>query len=133
MFGVERPLPGLYCTHVRVPMDYHDDSVGTAYLAVIKYTAGDPGKSKGSIFINPGAYSYRMSKRTPTLTCREGGPGGAGTYALPFLARSLSAIFDDQYDIVSWDPRGSSTFHTLYAYFSNPAYTEFTPTAALAL
>ncbi|KAF9645676.1 alpha/beta-hydrolase [Thelephora ganbajun] len=93
-FGVERPLPGLYCTHVEVPMDYHNNSAGTANLAVIKYTAVEPGKSKGSIFINPG------------------GPGGTGTSAVPVLAELLSAIFDGQYDIVSWDPRGSASYYT---------------------
>ena len=39
-FGVERPLPGLYCTHVEVPMDYHNSSARTATLAVIKYHRG---------------------------------------------------------------------------------------------
>lgn len=58
-FGVERPLPGLYCANVEVPMDYHDSSAGTANLAVIKYTAAGPGKSKGSVFVNPGTYSCR--------------------------------------------------------------------------
>lgn len=59
-FGVERPLPGLYCTHVEVPMDYHNMSAGIATLAVIKYTAVEPGKSKGSVFINPGMYPHRL-------------------------------------------------------------------------
>jgi hypothetical protein len=35
-------------------MDYHDTSAGIATLAVIKYTTVEPGKSKGSIFVNPG-------------------------------------------------------------------------------
>ena len=35
-------------------MDYHNSSAGIANLAVIKYTAAEPGKSKGSIFVNPG-------------------------------------------------------------------------------
>ncbi|KAF9782870.1 hypothetical protein BJ322DRAFT_180338 [Thelephora terrestris] len=94
IFGIERPLPGLYCAHVDVPMDYHDSSAGIATLAVIKYTTVEPGKSKGSIFVNPG------------------GPGGTGTVAIPILGQSLSAIFDGEYDIVSWDPRGSMSFYT---------------------
>ena len=61
-FGVERPLPGLYCTHVEVPMDYHNSSAGTATLAVIKYTASEPGKSKGPVFMNPGEYRSPLSK-----------------------------------------------------------------------
>lgn len=47
-------------------MDYHNSSAGTANLAVIKYTAVEPGKSKGSIFINPGVYS-RNALRIPPL------------------------------------------------------------------
>lgn len=41
-------------------MDYHDSSAGIANLAVIKYTAVAPGKSKGSVFINPGVYPCRL-------------------------------------------------------------------------
>jgi len=66
-FGVDRPLPGLYCAHVEVPMDYHDDSAGTANLAVIKYTAAEPGKSKGSVFINPGVYRHLLPRTSPLI------------------------------------------------------------------
>lgn len=38
---------------------------------------------------------------------------------VPALAKPLSAIFDNQYDIVSWDPRGSMSYYTLYDYLSN--------------
>ena len=43
-------------------MDYHNSSAGTATLAVIKYTASEPGKSKGSVFMNPGQYRSPLSK-----------------------------------------------------------------------
>ena len=66
-FGVERPLPGLYCAHAEVPMDYHNGSAGTAILAVIKYTASGPGKSKGSVFVKPGWYRSRLSKIAPLI------------------------------------------------------------------
>lgn len=66
-FGVILPLPGLNCSHVEVPMDYHNSSAGTANLAVIKYTAVEPGKSKGSIFINPGMYSCNTLKTAPLI------------------------------------------------------------------
>lgn len=39
-------------------MDYHNSSTGIAKLAVIKYTAVEPGKSKGSVFMNPGSYPH---------------------------------------------------------------------------
>lgn len=68
-FGVERPFPGLYCSHVEVPMDYHNSSAGTANIAVIKYTPVESGKSKGSIFINPGEYRRRPLPGATTLIC----------------------------------------------------------------
>ena len=43
-------------------MDYHNSSAGTATLAVIKYTASEPGKSKGSVFMNPGGYRSPLSE-----------------------------------------------------------------------
>ena len=42
--------------------------------------------------------------------------------ALPVLGKGLSAISDDQYDIVSWDPRGSVSYYTLCGYLSDFAY-----------
>ena len=68
IFGIGRPLPGLYCAHVEVPMDYHDDSAGTANLAVIKYTAAEPGMSKGSVFVNPGVCWHKLP-RISALIC----------------------------------------------------------------
>ena len=43
--------------------------------------------------------------------------------ALPVLGKGLSAIFDDQYDIVSWDPRGSTSHYTMYGYLFDFTYT----------
>jgi hypothetical protein len=99
-------------------MDYHNSSAGTAKLAVIKYTAAKPGESKGSIFMNPGVYSQSVQDHHSTL---EGGPGGAGTAVLLGLAQPLSAIFGGEYDIVSWDPRGSGSFYSTYGCHSKPA------------
>lgn len=45
---------------------------------------------------------------------------------IPVLAEPLSAIFDGQYDIVSWDPRGSTSYYTLYEYLSHFPCTPFT-------
>jgi len=70
-FGVKHPLPGLYCAHVEVPMDYHDDSAGTANLAVIKYAVAEPGKSKGSVFMNPGVYQHYLPKTLALIYLRK--------------------------------------------------------------
>ena len=53
-------------------MDYHDSSAGTANLAVIKYTASEPGKSKGSVFINPGVYPLRLPRTVALIRFLEG-------------------------------------------------------------
>ena len=42
--------------------------------------------------------------------------------ALPGLGKYLSAIFNDEYDIVSWDPRGSMSYYTLCGHLSDFAY-----------
>ena len=63
----------------------------------------------------------------------KGGPGAPGTFVLPGFVESLSAIFDGQYDIVSWDPRGSASYYTLYGFLSNPACIAFTLPIALEL
>ena len=52
-FGVNSTDPNLQCGSLDVPMDYHDNSAGTARLAVIKYAATAP-KKLGTIFFNPG-------------------------------------------------------------------------------
>lgn len=72
-----RPIPGLYCTNVEVPMDYHNSSAGTANLAVIKYTAAAPGKSKGSVFINPGVYPCQLLRVSALIDLWKAGLVGA--------------------------------------------------------
>lgn len=53
--------------------------------------------------------------------------------ALPALGKPLSAVFGGQYDIVSWDPRGSASFYSLYGYLLSDAHVEFTLSIAPAL
>ena len=43
------------CGYYEVPLDYADDSVGTAKLAVVKYPA--TGERTGTLFVNPGMSS----------------------------------------------------------------------------
>ncbi|KAL1757025.1 Alpha/Beta hydrolase protein [Schizophyllum commune] len=78
------------CGYFEVPLDYADDSVGTAKLAIVKYPA--TGERTGTLFVNPG------------------GPGGSGVAYVFAYGANLSAITGGNYDIVSWDPRGSDGF-----------------------
>lgn len=53
VFGVDSQDPNFACGYHEVPMDYHDESAGTARLAVAKYVATAPQKL-GTLFVNPG-------------------------------------------------------------------------------
>src|SRR5689334_117530 len=56
---------GFECATAPVPLDYDDPSGPTIDIAVIRHPATDPAHRIGSLFFNPG------------------GPGDAGTQALP--------------------------------------------------
>ncbi|RDX45246.1 hypothetical protein OH76DRAFT_1007738 [Lentinus brumalis] len=79
----------LQCAFFEVPLDYHNHSVGTARLGLVKANATR--ERRGTVFMNPG------------------GPGVSGINEL----NSTSALLLDQtggyYDVVSWDPRGVGT------------------------
>ncbi|KAL1742724.1 Alpha/Beta hydrolase protein [Schizophyllum fasciatum] len=75
------------CGFYEVPLDWADEAVGTAKLAVALYPATQ--ERRGSIFVNPG------------------GPGGSGVEFLLQDAANISITTGGHYDIVSWDPRGS--------------------------
>ncbi|KAF9785048.1 hypothetical protein BJ322DRAFT_1108516 [Thelephora terrestris] len=79
-FGVNSTDSNLQCGSLDVPMDYHDNSAGTARLAVIKYSATAPNKL--------------------------GGPGESGVEAISESGQAFSRAFQGAFDIVSWDPRG---------------------------
>jgi len=79
---------GFVCATVAAPLDYRDPSGPKIRLAVVEHVAtGSP--RRGVIFFNPG------------------GPGGPGTVDLPaYLGFWPKELLRD-YDLVSWDPRGS--------------------------
>ncbi|CAE6531988.1 unnamed protein product [Rhizoctonia solani] len=80
--------PGRECTRFEVPLDWHNETVGKASLAVIRYPRIKEPKL-GTLFMNPG------------------GPGGSGVKTLQSsYADLLMQSSGGQYDIVSWDPRG---------------------------
>ncbi|MEV6398202.1 alpha/beta hydrolase [Streptomyces sp. NPDC051907] len=80
---------GSECATLKVPLDYDRPAGQTIDLAVIRRKATSPSERIGSLFFNPG------------------GPGGAGTDALPaWYERFFPAELRKRFDIVSWDPRG---------------------------
>ena len=92
-------------------------------LAVTKYTASGPGKSNGSVFMSPEGYRSLLSKITPPISFGKVGPVVLEPLCSPSSGKYLSALFDDQYDIVSWDPRGSTGYYTLCDHLSDSTYT----------
>jgi len=76
------------CAHLEVPLDYTNSSSVPLELSLFKVNATQEPKL-GSVLIN------------------FGGPGGTGAQNLPVLAAQMAANIGPQWDLVSWDPRGT--------------------------
>lgn len=80
---------GFECARARVPLDYDDPTAGTISLALIRLPASGPGRTLGSVFLNPG------------------GPGGSG---VDFVRQAGPFLFSDEvrarFDLIGFDPRG---------------------------
>lgn len=79
---------GLQCGTVTVPLDYSHPQGATIGIAVERHPAEVPSQRIGSLVINPG------------------GPGGSGVNDLPNELSVLTSGLLDDFDIVSFDPRG---------------------------
>ncbi|KAL1686582.1 Alpha/Beta hydrolase protein [Schizophyllum commune] len=78
------------CGYFDVPLDWADESVGTAHIAVVQYPAADKEK-KGTVFFNPG------------------GPGASGVeFLITHAEEALIPFVGTGYDLVGWDPRGTT-------------------------
>ncbi|MEV1050074.1 alpha/beta fold hydrolase [Streptomyces sp. NPDC059017] len=80
--------PGFDCATAQAPLDYGRPAGRAVDLAVIRHRATGPGPRLGTLFFNPG------------------GPGGAGTQALPQWYELFPEELRQRFDIASWDPRG---------------------------
>ncbi|KAK0504492.1 TAP-like protein-domain-containing protein [Armillaria luteobubalina] len=76
------------CTRFKVPIDYSNEGGDNAALAVIKLSAQSETEYKGAVLMNPG------------------GPGDSGVTTLVSSGPLLGSIVGNQYDIISFDPRG---------------------------
>ncbi|KAJ7921954.1 Alpha/Beta hydrolase protein [Mycena leptocephala] len=90
-----------------VPLDYSDPNVGTAALAVIRLPANvSEAQYRGPLLFNPG------------------GPGGSGVDSLVANGPSFQAVLgsqSNQYDIVSFDPRGVRYSTPIASFFETDA------------
>lgn len=78
--------PTRQCGTLAVPYDYANPGGPKFTLAVAKVPA--TGTKTGSLFFNPG------------------GPGGPGAAYVGYVANQMPANVRQQFDVVSWDPRG---------------------------
>ncbi len=97
---------GFSCATVAAPLDYSHLSGPKIRLAVVEHAATGPGR-RGVIFFNPG------------------GPGGPGTVQLPQYIGLFPKALLREYDIVSWDPRGSGASTAVQCFASQAAESAF--------
>ncbi len=83
----------------QVPLNYSSSDNETVVLAIIQYPSPllvNSTDYKGPLLFNPG------------------GPGGSGVDYVLEQGVHYSQMFQDQYDIVGFDPRGTSCFPTIF-------------------
>jgi pimeloyl-ACP methyl ester carboxylesterase len=97
---------GFVCAAVAAPLDYRDPSGAKISLAVVEHVATGSHR-RGVIFFNPG------------------GPGGPGTVQLPQWIGLWPKELLREYDIVSWDPRGSGASTAVQCFPSAAAESAF--------
>ncbi|KAE8140405.1 Alpha/Beta hydrolase protein [Aspergillus pseudotamarii] len=78
----------LNCARLEVPLDYSNRSLGTTSIAFIKLAGKNATAESPSIILNPG------------------GPGGSGVDLLLTYQNLIGQMFGEQYNFVSFDPRG---------------------------
>ncbi|ESK84531.1 alpha beta hydrolase fold family [Moniliophthora roreri MCA 2997] len=94
----------LQCALFQVPIDYSDASSGTLSIAMTKYPASASSlESPEMILYNPG------------------GPGISGVDIVVSAGSILSAVFGPQFDVVSFDVRGTGHSTPRYEFFLNEA------------
>ncbi|KAK9772072.1 putative AB hydrolase-1 domain-containing protein [Seiridium cardinale] len=76
------------CSRLEVPLDYSNESIGTTSIAFIKLA----GKNAAA--------------ESPSIVLIPGGPGGSGVDLLLTYRNITGQIFGEQYNFVSFDPRG---------------------------
>ncbi|PYH46475.1 alpha/beta-hydrolase [Aspergillus saccharolyticus JOP 1030-1] len=76
------------CSRLEVPLDYANRSLGTTSIAFIKLA----GKN--------------ATVESPSIVLVPGGPGGSGVDLLLTYQALVGQMFEEQYNFVSFDPRG---------------------------
>ncbi|KAM7201149.1 Alpha/Beta hydrolase fold [Rhypophila sp. PSN 637] len=79
---------GFSCAKLQVPIDHANASVGTTFIPWMKLA----GKN--------------ATAKSPSIVFIPGGPGGGGTGLLQSYKNIAGSMLGEQYNIVSFDPRG---------------------------
>ncbi|UKZ73259.1 hypothetical protein TrVFT333_000902 [Trichoderma virens FT-333] len=91
------------CARLELPLDYSNKSIGTTSIAFIKLAGKNASVESPSIIINPG------------------GPGGSGVDLLLSNQAIATQMFGEQYNLVSFDPRGvNNSGPSLDCFSGNP-------------
>lgn len=95
------------CSRLEVPLNYANATQGTTSIAFIKLSGKNATVDSPSILVVPGQHAISLFTLMDAWTdMRLGGPGGSGVELL-FEYKDLAAqMFGEQYNIVSFDPRG---------------------------
>jgi pimeloyl-ACP methyl ester carboxylesterase len=104
--------PGIQCGTVSVPIDYRHPADGSLDLAVTRAPSLDGFDRDGTLLFNPG------------------GPGESGNQILPVLLDFFPAAVRQEYNIVSFDPRGTGASDPLRCGTSPSKVTSALPAAA---
>jgi pimeloyl-ACP methyl ester carboxylesterase len=99
--------PQLQCAKVAVPLDWTRPRGQHIELAVIRHLASRPQNRIGSMFIDPG------------------GPGQSGVDFVLGLGTMLDAWGGGRFDVVSWDPRGTSRSSPVQCFTSQAEQAQF--------
>ena len=92
----------LQCAYLRAPIDYDQPSRGDVSVAMMRLSATDPGKKRGSLFMNPGGPGtdgLKLAFRLADLYLKQSDPNTEmGALQLRLL---------DAYDVIGFSPRGT--------------------------
>ncbi|KAM0189669.1 hypothetical protein ACHAPA_008774 [Fusarium lateritium] len=91
------------CSRLQVPLDYSDKSTGATSIAFLKLAGA------------------KATAKSPSIVLIPGGPGNSGVDLLLSSAAMVNQLLGEQYNIVSFDPRGvNNSGPSLDCFSGNP-------------
>ncbi|KAK7963520.1 hypothetical protein PG988_010494 [Apiospora saccharicola] len=98
------------CSRLQVPLDYSNQSLGTASIAFMKWAGKNATADSQSFVIIPGKRPPPnhpdFTHKTKADATTPGGPGGSSIDQLQAYKDRLGSMFGDTYNFVAFDPRG---------------------------